>query len=422
MTDLLDALFEALMTAAGRMDDLFQRYGAKAGLLALPLAVLIVYALAPGPYVPDAPCPKDNTTSIGLMPPLWWVGGGPKTSVLSSVGLDPNSRIGYQVLLGTSEEAMQAVGTTSGGRRRENLHINVTTPLDPGTVYLWQVVAKNGFHKRSKSEVWTFSTRALPVIEQFEANRSVLDAGDSVVLSWSVSNAKEAEIEPEVGEVSLRGERKLAPEENVTYSLTARNFAGEAKSSVEVAVLVPQFTDSMAGGWSTCEDGRGSVVQNIKVVAGIEENATRISYDLVPEGWVGITKSVSTNGTDGLNLVGTDGLEFFCRGSETTNALEIWLRDANGTICGRSWEGGDIPQDWSLLKAEYEDIGCVEEEGSLCRDEAFDFGNVTAIYFVVRDRESQKSGSSGWIALDDLEAFRRDGDGTERLETKGERR
>jgi hypothetical protein len=422
MADLLDALFEALMTATGRADDLFQRYGAKAGLLALPLAALVIYALAPAPYVPDTPCPADNTSSIGLMPQLWWVGGGQKTPALSSVGLDPNSRISYQVLLGTSEEDMQAVGMTSGGRRRENLHINITTPLDPGTVYLWQVVAKNSLRKRSESEVWTFSTRALPVIEQFEANRSVLDVGDSVVLSWSISNAKEAEIKPEVGEVPLRGEMKLIPEDNVTYTLTARNFAGEANSFIDVAVFAPQFTDSMAGGWSTHEDGWGSVVQNIKIVAGVDENATRISYDLVPEGWVGITKLVSTNGTDRLNLAGTDGLKFFCRGSETTNALEIWLRDANGTIYGRSWEGGEILQDWTLLEAGYEDLGCVEEEGSRCSDETFDFGNVTAIYFIVKDRESQKSGSSGWIAIDDLEAFRQDGDGAESLEMKGERR
>jgi hypothetical protein len=413
MTDLLDALFEALMATAERVDGLLQRSGAKTGLLA---AVLIIYALAPGPYEPETPCPMDNTSSIGLVPPLWWVGGAPKTPVLSSVGLDPNSRIGYQVLLGTSEEDMRAVGTTSGGRGRENLHLNITTPLLPGTVYLWRVVAENGLRKRSESEVWTFSTRALPTIERFEANGSVLDRGESVTLSWSISNAREAEIEPGVGEVPLRGEMSLVPGENVTYTLAARNFAGEASSSVDVAVLAPQLIDSMAGGWSTHEDGRGSVVQNIKVVAGVEENATRISYDLVPDGWVGITKTVSPRGgAESLNLAGTDGLKFFCRGSETSNALEIWLRDASGTIYGRSWKESAIPSDWTLQKAGYEDFSCVEVEGARCKDATFDFGNVTAVYFVVRDRENQKPGSSGWIAIDDLEAFRRDGDEAESL-------
>jgi hypothetical protein len=413
MADLLNDLFEALMAAAERVDGLIQKSGAKMGLLALLAALLLIYALAPGPYQPDTPCPMDNTSSIGLMPPLWWVGGAPKTPVLSSAGLDPNSRIGYQLLLGTSEEEMQVVGSTSGGRRRENLHVNITTPLDPGTVYLWRVVAENGLHKRSASEVWTFSTRALPKIEEFEADGSVLDRGESVTLSWSISNAREAEMEPGVGKVPLQGEMSFVPGENVTYTLVARNFAGEARAAIDVAVLQPKVIDAMAEGWSTFEDGRGSVVQNIKVVAGVEENATRISYDLLPGGWVGITKTVyPRDGARSLNLAGTDGLKFFCQGSETSNALEIWLRDANWTIYGRSSEDAISP-DWTPQKAGYEDFSCVEGEGAGCKDATFDFGNVTAVYFVVRDRENQTPGISGWIAIGDLEAFRWDGDEAE---------
>jgi hypothetical protein len=409
MTDLLDALFEALMTAAERADGLLQRSGAKAAFLALLAAVLLIYALAPGPYEPEMPCPMDNTTGIGLAPPLWWIGGAPRTPVLSSMGLDPNSRIRYDVLLGVSDEEMQVVGTTSGGLGRENLHLNITTPLVPGTVYLWQVVAENRLKKRSEGEVWTFSTRALPEIERFEVDRSVVDLGESVTLSWSVVNAREVEIEPGVGEASLQGVATFAPQDNVTFILTANNFAGEARASVDVAVLQPQVIDSMAGGWSTYEDGRGSLVHYIRVVAGVEGNATRISYDLVPGGWVGITKSVYSRGGSGsLNLAGTDGLTFFCRGSGTANALEILLKDANGTIFGRSWAGSAVSSDWARQEAGYEEFSCIEVEGTGCRDAAFDFGNVTAAYFIVRDRENQEFGSSGWIAIDDLEAFHRD--------------
>jgi len=395
------------MTAAERADDLLQRGGAKAAFLALLAAVLLMYALAPGPYEPKMPCPMDNTSGIGLAPPLWWVDGAPRTPILSSIGLDPNSRIRYDVLLGRSDEDMRVVGTISSGRGKKNLHINITTPLVPGTVYSWRVVAENRLKKSSESEVWTFSTRALPEIELFQADRSVVDLGESVTLGWSVVNAREAEIEPGVGEVPLlRGEMILAPQDDVTFTLTARNFAGEARASVDVAVLQPHLIDSMAGGWSTREDGRGSIVQDIRVVAGVEENATRISYDLVPEGWVGITKTVSRrDGSGSLNLAGTDGLSFICRGSGTANALEIWLRDANGTIFGRTWEGDTISSDWSLQKAEYEEFSCIEVEGTRCKDVAFDFGNVTAVYFIVADRDNQEFGSSGWIAIDDLVAF-----------------
>ena len=404
MTDL----FEASMTAAERVDGFLKRSGPKAAFLALLAAVLLIYAFAPGPYEPEMPCPTDNTSSIGLAPPLWWIGGAPRTPVLSSMGLDPNSRIRYDVLLGVSDEDMRVVGTTSGGRGKENLHLNITTPLEPGTVYRWQVVAENGLKKRSESEVWTFSTRALPEIERFEVDRSVVDLGESVTLSWSVINAREAEIGPGVGEVPLKGEVSLAPQDNVTFTLTVRNFAGMERASVDVAVSQHLVIDSMAGGWSTREDGKGSHVQDIRSVAGVEENATRISYDLILGGWVGITKTLSRRGGSGsLNLAGTDGLSFFCRGSESANALEIWLRDANGTIYGRFWEGGAISQDWTGLEAGYEEFGCIEVEGTGCKDATLDIGNVTAVYFIVADRESQEFGSSGWIAIDDLEAFHR---------------
>jgi len=402
-------LFEALMTAAERADGFLQRSGAKVGLLALLAAVLLIYALVPAPYEPEMPCPMDNTSSIGLAPPLWWVGGGSRTPVLSSIGLDANSRIRYDVMLGASDEEMQVVGTTRGGRGKENLHLNITTPLVPGTVYRWQVRAENRLKKRSEGEVWTFSTRALPEIKRFQVDRSVVDLGESVALSWTVINARDAEIEPGVGEVSLRGEASLAPQDNVTYTLTARNFAGEEQASVDVAVIQPHLIDSMAGGWSTHEDGKGSHVQDIRSVPGFEDNATRISYDLIPGGWVGITKTLSRRGASGnLNLAGTDGLSLICRGSGSTNALEIWLRDANGTIFGRSWDEGAISQDWDDLEAGYEEFGCRDVEGTGCMDVSFDFGNVTAVYFIVADRENQDFGSSGWITIDDLEAFHRD--------------
>ncbi len=404
---IFDSLFEALMTAAERVDELRQKSGAKAALLALLATAILIYALAPGPYEPEMPCPMDNTSSIGLAPPLWWVGGGPRTPLLSSVGLDPNSRIGYQVALGTSEEDMQIVGTARGGRRKENLHINITRPLDPGTVYLWRVVAENGLKKRAESEVWTFSTRSLPVIERFEADRTVVDLGEPVTLRWSVSNAEEVEIDPGVGEIPIRGEVSLAPTEDLTYILSARNFAGEARAAVEVAVHQPRVIDSMAGGWSSLEDGRGSTVQDVRAVAGVEDDATRISYDLAADGWVGITKTVTGRGENGsLNLAGTDGISFFLRGSESANALQVWVRDVNGTIYGRPWERSAITPDWTHQEALYDEFGCIGVEGSGCRDATLDLGNVTAFYFIVRDLEGGELGSSGWIAVDDLESLR----------------
>ncbi len=409
MTGPFDRLFEALMTAAEKLDELFRRRWSRVALLALLAALLLVYVMAPGPRVPQTPCPPDNTTGIGLSPSLWWSGGGPRTPILSSAGLGPNSMISYHVLFGAEGEEMQLVGSVRGGAGgTENLFINMAAPLAPGTVYRWQVVAENRIKKRAESRVWTFSTRALPEIESFEAGRSLVDLGDPVTLRWSVANAREAEIEPGVGPVPLRGEMSLAPQENVTYTLSAKNFAGTERATVEVVVTKPLFIDSMAWGWSTLEDGKGSVVRNIKDVVGIEDNATRISYDMVSGGWVGIAKTFSLKDrNESLSLAGTDGISFFSRGGGSSKALEIRIVDKNGTARGRTWDEGAVSSDWTRLEAGYEELGFIKAEGSEEKDATLDIGNVTEVYFIVADRERQEFGSSGWIEIDDLEAFHR---------------
>lgn len=416
MTGPFDRLFEALMTAAERADDLFGRRRSRTGLLvflALLAALLLIYALSPGPGVPMTPCPPDNITGIGLSPSLWWVGSGARTPPISKVGLDPNSEISYQVLLGAAGEEMQAVGTVrGGGGGSENLFVNTTAPLAPGTVYRWQVVAENAIGKRAEGDVWTFSTRSLPEIESFEADRSAVDLGEPVTLRWSVANAGEAEIEPGVGAVPLQGEMSLAPQENVTYTLTATNFAGTEQATVEVVVFKPLLIDSMAGGWSTIEDRGGSVVRVMESVLGVEDNATRISYDLVPNGWVGITKSFSAiDGNGSLNLAGTDGISFFARGGGAAIALELRLEDSSGTISKFTWDEMTASSDWKKLEAGYQEFGCKAADGSGCGERAFDLGNVTSVIVIISDRERREFGSSGWFSIDDLQAFhQRDGE------------
>ena len=123
MTGLIDGSFEALMAAAEKVDGLLQGRRSRWGIVAILFFLLLGYALAPAPSEPGTPCPPEKTAGIGLSPPLWWVGGGPETPVLSSIGLDPNSRIDYHLLLGAAGEDMTPVGRARGGRKMESLSI-----------------------------------------------------------------------------------------------------------------------------------------------------------------------------------------------------------------------------------------------------------------------------------------------------------
>lgn len=402
MTGLIDGSFEALMAAAEKVDGLLQGRRSRWGIVAILFFLLLGYALAPAPSEPGTPCPPEKTAGIGLSPPLWWVGGGPETPVLSSIGLDPNSRIDYHLLLGAAGEDMTPVGRARGGREMESLSINLTAPLAPGTAYQWQVVAENRIKKRAPGEVWTFTTRPLPEIELFEADASILDLGEEVTLRWSVENATEAEMGPGVGPVPLRGEVRLAPRENVTYTLTGRNFAGSVSSSLDVTVLSPLAIDSMAGGWSTYEDGRGSAISGIRAVPGVVDDATRISFDLSPGGVAGIAKVFSsTAGEGGLNLAGTDGLSFHLRGGGDPTAFEVMIVDGNGSLYRRPWDEGAVPGEWARMEARYEEFGGAGAEG-ICEE----IGNVIEFRFLVSIGDGDE-GASGWIAIDDLEAFHR---------------
>ena len=74
----------------------------------------------------------------------------------------------------------------------------------------------------------------LPVINEFYADPDEVMAAESAVLHWNVSGASTVTIEPNVGEVTLSGERSVAPLENTTYILTASNDVGSVTALTEV--------------------------------------------------------------------------------------------------------------------------------------------------------------------------------------------
>jgi len=69
----------------------------------------------------------------------------------------------------------------------------------------------------------------------FTAMPDVVQKGQSVTLTWQVTNASKVSIEG-VGEVSTSGSKKLKPESNTTYTLTAVGEGGTQTVSTEVEV------------------------------------------------------------------------------------------------------------------------------------------------------------------------------------------
>jgi peptidoglycan-associated lipoprotein len=71
------------------------------------------------------------------------------------------------------------------------------------------------------------------------ADRTTIDKGDSVKLSWTTTDATNVSIAPEVGAVTPQGSTTVSPADSTTYTLTASSPGGNADSSVRISVSAP---------------------------------------------------------------------------------------------------------------------------------------------------------------------------------------
>jgi peptidoglycan-associated lipoprotein len=68
------------------------------------------------------------------------------------------------------------------------------------------------------------------------ASPTTVQAGETVTLSWSSTNATDLDIEPGVGKVAPDGKTPVQPTDSTTYTITATGPGGSANSSVRVTV------------------------------------------------------------------------------------------------------------------------------------------------------------------------------------------
>jgi len=71
------------------------------------------------------------------------------------------------------------------------------------------------------------------------ADRTVINKGESVKLSWTTTDATNVSIAPEVGAVTPQGSTSVNPAESTTYTLTATGAGGNTDSTVRITVNIP---------------------------------------------------------------------------------------------------------------------------------------------------------------------------------------
>ena len=71
------------------------------------------------------------------------------------------------------------------------------------------------------------------------ADRTALDRGQNLTLTWQTTNAATVRIEPEVGDVPVNGNRQVTPASSVTYQATATGPGGMATDVARITVNIP---------------------------------------------------------------------------------------------------------------------------------------------------------------------------------------
>jgi len=80
---------------------------------------------------------------------------------------------------------------------------------------------------------------AMKPTASLSADKTSINPGDSVKLSWTTSDANNVSITPEVGAVTPQGTTTVTPSASTTYTLTASGAGGNADSSVRISVSAP---------------------------------------------------------------------------------------------------------------------------------------------------------------------------------------
>ncbi|HIL55080.1 MAG TPA: hypothetical protein EYG40_08585, partial [Verrucomicrobia bacterium] len=114
-----------------------------------------------------------------------------------------------------------------------------------------------------------------PKIASFSASSTSIGAGDSVTLSWEITDATAISIDNGVGDVSDATETSISPSETTTYTITATD-ADDISQTASVTVtiqapaeLVHQWTfDEEGGAGTTLVDSVGSADGTIVDVGG----------------------------------------------------------------------------------------------------------------------------------------------------------
>ena len=128
----------------------------------------------------------------------------------------------------------------------------------------------------------------MPKIVRFLAAPQEIFAGETSTLIWSVENADDVSISS-LGSVPPAGTNAVAPSGDITYTITARNAAGQATATASISVYGPPRILSYTGSPLTIKSGETATLR--------WETADATSVSIAGAGTVPVTGSLAVKPT-----------------------------------------------------------------------------------------------------------------------------
>jgi serine/threonine-protein kinase len=131
-------------------------------------------------------------------------------------------------------------------------------------------------------------------IENFSVEPQSVAPGKTAFLKWSVKNAAEVSIVPDIGAVGAAGARSVTPQSPTTYNLTAKPAHGPSKTaSVTLQVLAPPAIQDFSASRTSIQSGQPVVLK--WAVTGADRVFINRGVGNVPlEGKQGVFPTVET--------------------------------------------------------------------------------------------------------------------------------
>lgn len=210
-----------------------------------------------------------------------------------------------------------------------------------------------------------------PVITSFTADSTTITEGESVGLSWVVSDASTVMINQGIGNVALSGSTSVSPITTTTYTLTATNSSGTITAMVTIAVNpVPIIEQNITIQPGSAEGKDADVTSfspdsnagnSVVLIIGNWSDNTYLQFDLgiLPAGavitnadmklyqWLTYGSSDFTVGAHRVTQSWAESVITWNNQPTYSDIPESTIFVTAGAVAWRSWNITSLVQDWS---------------------------------------------------------------------------